>query len=166
MAIFDPAYTWAIPHEDYDLSGAITPEPNGGWARYGINSIANPDIDLKTLTPAGGKQRMKQKYWDHFRLGEIKSQKVASKAFDMIINCEYNGAKILQRAVGANPDGGIGDETLALVNKIPAATLIPLLCAKQAEHYQEEYEAAKKKGQNYPLASLQARAKLIPPQDA
>jgi len=167
MAEFEVAYPWAIPHEDYDLSGKITPEPNGGWARFGINSKAHPEIKLEDLTPASAKQIMKRSYWDHFRLGEIRSQAIASKIFDMIINCEYNAVKIVQRAVGAAADGGIGDKTLALIDRLSVTVLMPLLCQKQAEHYQDEYEQEKKKGKQdeYPIKSLLNRAALVPPKD-
>ena len=37
--------------------------------------------------------------------------------FDMCVNSGSRGAKILQKCIGANPDGGIGPKTLALMEK-------------------------------------------------
>ena len=36
--------------------------------------------------------------------------------FDMCVNSGSRGAKILQKCIGANPDGGIGPKTLALMD--------------------------------------------------
>lgn len=57
------------------LEGGEQPHPDGnGRARWGINSKANPDVDLDTLTREEAVKRYKDKYWDGNKIGDLPAQ--------------------------------------------------------------------------------------------
>lgn len=56
----------------------------GGYAKYGINSAANPDINVKDLTPEKAVEAYKTRYWDK-RLDEY-SPAFQAVAFDALVN--------------------------------------------------------------------------------
>jgi type VI secretion system secreted protein VgrG len=69
-------------------------------------------------------------------MGEIISQVVASKVFDMGVNMGIGTAvKILQKALGVAVDGVFGSGTLAAVNAASDA-LLPAYKQALAAHYQ------------------------------
>jgi lysozyme family protein len=158
---FEVAFEWMIPHEDFGVTGKVTQEPGGGIAKYGINSKAYPHVDVRNLTEEQAKAIYLADFWNHFLVGEFLSQQVASKVFDMLVNLGHTAVKLLQEAVGAPVDGGMGSLTLSLANKVASSILIPQLCQRQAEHYRERAE----KDPNYPLQGLLGRAACVPPKD-
>jgi len=169
MAGFEAAFDYAMSNEDFERKGVVTNEPNGGIAKYGINSKSHPDIDVRSLTFDQAKQILRKDYWDHFQLIGVASQQVASKLFDTIVNLKYDAVKIMQRIVGVKDDGGIGTATLAAINKWNTVELLKAFCTMQAEHYKEE---AKKHldtsklpyfvDSTYPLNGLLIRAAKLP----
>lgn len=75
-----------------------------------------PGEHLKTI--------YKTRYWDAVRADELPAG-VDYVVFDMAVNSgPGRAAKILQRCVGAIPDGAIGPKTMALVNGIPEKDII------------------------------------------
>ena len=79
---------------------------------------------MKKLTPEDVKPFYKKKFWDVCRCDDMPSG-IDYLVFDYAVNAGCGGcAKVLQRAVGVVPDGGIGAVTLAAVNAIPEAELI------------------------------------------
>ena len=79
---------------------------------------------MRKLTPEDVKPFYKKKFWDLCKCDELKSG-IDYLVFDFAVNAGPGGsAKILQRAVGVTPDGGIGPITLAAVNAIPEVELI------------------------------------------
>lgn len=56
----------------------------GGYAKYGINSDANPGIDVKKLTPEEATEIYKNKYWDK-RLDNFQPA-FQAVAFDALVN--------------------------------------------------------------------------------
>ena len=66
----------------------------------------------------------KSLYWDKVRCDALAAG-VDLVVFDMAVNSGVSrSAKILQRCVGAVPDGVIGPRTMGLVNGIPAKDII------------------------------------------
>jgi hypothetical protein len=55
-----------------------------GYAKYGINSHANPDIDVKNLTPEKAREVYKSRYWDK-RLDDY-DPAFQAVAFDALVN--------------------------------------------------------------------------------
>jgi lysozyme family protein len=158
MSDFEPAFDYAMSNEDFERKGTVTKEPNGGIAKYGINSKAHTGLDIASLTFDQAKEILRKDYWDHFRLIGVASQQVASKLFDTIVNMKYDAVKIMQRIVGVKDDGGIGTTTLAAINKWNTVELLKAFCAMQAKHYEDEA----KKDSTYPLAGLLVRAAKLP----
>ena len=79
---------------------------------------------MKKLTPEDVKPFYKKKFWDVCKCDDMPSG-IDYLVFDFAVNAGCGGcAKVLQRAVGVVPDGGIGPITLAAVNKHDAAELI------------------------------------------
>ncbi len=70
--------------QDIEGGAKVVNEPNGGIAKYGINSIANPNVDVRNLTAEGAAEILKTKYWDD-RLEEFDPQFQAI-AFDALVN--------------------------------------------------------------------------------
>lgn len=65
------------------------------------------------------KELYKHKYWDIFKLDEIKSQKVARQIFDTAVNCgSKTAAKIAQRILGIKDDGKITNSLIEQLKKI------------------------------------------------
>jgi len=79
---------------------------------------------MKKLTPDDVKPFYKKKFWDVCRCDDMPSG-IDYLVFDFAVNAGCGGsAKVLQRAVGVVPDGGIGPITLAAVSKYNADELI------------------------------------------
>lgn len=59
---FDTAVNFVI--DRLEGGDQIVQEPGGGIAKYGINSIANPDVDVANLTRQDAINIYKERYWD------------------------------------------------------------------------------------------------------
>lgn len=57
----------------------------GGVAKYGINSVANPDVDVETLTQDSAYQLAKEKYYDKFGIDKLPPQ-MRLVVFDRVFN--------------------------------------------------------------------------------
>lgn len=60
----------------------------GGWTRYGIAEKYHEEVweDGCGPTKQEAAEIYREKYWEPYGLGELDSQKVATKAFDMLVN--------------------------------------------------------------------------------
>lgn len=124
MAFYEPAFNLTMSHEDAALSGKISDEPNGGKARLGINSIANPDAVAAGFYTMPVDEALswaanfyKYRYWVPIQGYSIQNQDVANKIFDLAVNLGIEQAiKLTQRAVGTQIDGILGQTTLAAIN--------------------------------------------------
>jgi lysozyme family protein len=163
-AQFDPAFRYGMLNEDYNLTGAITPEPRGGFAKYGINSLAHPDVDLQTLTLAGAEQIEEQEYWFQPGLGKLVNQQFASKLYDTGLNLGIGSAiELAQAILHLDIDGVLGSKTLAAINGAETPWLINAFAAAQADHYRARAKECAAQGKAYPLKGLLARAAKLPP---
>lgn len=119
---------------------ANDPDDVGGETRFGISKAQYPDLDIRNLTLDQAKEIYERDYWNSLRLGEIASDRVAWKVFDIAVNCGTpRAANMLQRAVGVEQDGIVGRETIARVNENIAIrntqTVLDTLAELQARHY-------------------------------
>lgn len=140
MADFQIAFTRTMKFEDYNLSGVVTPEPNGGIARFGINSIAHPEVypEMQTCSRERAleiaEQVMRTAYW---RFDGVEDQDVANKLFDMAVNMGLGQAvRLLQRIVQETADGTIGPLTLTATNDYNASMLVDALRTASIDFYQ------------------------------
>ena len=91
------------------------PSDHGKETKYGISKSANPDINVTTLTWTNAKDVYNKRYWIPCKC-EVLPTRIAALAFDSAVNHGVSkSAKFVQKAVGAVPDGIIGELTLKRV---------------------------------------------------
>ena len=138
MAEFDPAIRVVLRHEG---GYSNNPRDKGGETNFGISKRSYPRLDIKSLTRVEARVIYRRDFWRPGRYGSIRSQAVATKAFDMAVNMgRKRAAKILQSAVNElggrlKVDGVIGPRTLRAANSLPPRSLQKELRAQAALYY-------------------------------
>lgn len=83
--------------------GGFTPNDAGaGPTNFGINQRANPDVNVKSLTPESASQIRKQRYWDAIK-GDTLPPQTAMVAYDAAINQGQDYARQLVERTGGDP---------------------------------------------------------------
>jgi lysozyme family protein len=167
MALFQPAFSYMIRNEDFHLSGAVVPEPNGGKERFGINSEANPEAvadGFYTMTTHAAlmyaESLYQSKYWNGRGLDKITSQQVASKLFDVGVNMGNIGVvDVLHRTHGVD-----SSHTVSSINAMKPATFLANFIVALKERYHAIVQANPDTYQKY-LNGWLARADKLPPAD-
>ena len=143
MAQFEPAIRVVLRHEG---GYATNPRDKGGETMYGISQRSYPRLDIKSLDRDGAMAIYLRDFWKPGRYGSIRSQSVATKAFDLAVNMgRKTAARLLQTAVNEmdgrrlggklKVDGVIGPRTLKAVNSLAPANLLTELRAQAALRY-------------------------------
>ncbi len=148
MANFDHAFELTMKAEG---GYVCDPDDPGGETYMGVARSRNPkwggwiDIDLLKGKPnfpksldsdenVQGKVKAlyEQNYWDKVQGDKIQNQDVAESIFDFAVNAgPRTSAKLAQLAVEAEPDGIIGENTLAKINQeVPKTFLAVFTLAK------------------------------------
>lgn len=118
--IFDYAFEKVIGHEGGYI---FDPRDPGGETKFGISKRAYPNEDIKNLTLARAKQIYKSDYWNKCRCDDLPFE-VRFDVFDAAVNSGVRQASIwLQRAVGAKPDGVIGNLTIKAAQQMDGMTI-------------------------------------------
>ncbi len=118
--IFDHAFEKVIGHEG---GYVFDPRDPGGETKFGISKRAYPNEDIKNLTLARAKQIYRADYWNRCRCDDLPFE-VRFDVFDAAVNSGVRQASIwLQRAVGAKPDGVIGNLTIKAAQQIDGMTI-------------------------------------------
>lgn len=118
---FDEAFEKTIGHE-----GGLSDDPQdrGGLTKYGISQRAYPSIDIKALTLDDAKLIYRRSYWDACQCGQLPAW-IAGQVFDAAVNSGVKQASLwLQRAVGTQPDGIIGAQTIACARRADPGTAV------------------------------------------
>lgn len=103
------------------------PQDRGGLTKYGVAQNANPRVDVQNLNLAGAMRVYFDAYWTPARCNQI-PYPVQIMHFDAAVNHGVGtAARMLQRAVGATPDGVIGPVTLAKLQAMPPAQIVDAL---------------------------------------
>lgn len=123
--IFEECFKLLIPNEG-GLS--LDREDRGNWtsgaighgklkgSKYGISAASYPDLDIANLTLDDARFIYRRDFWDELQLDAIPDQ-IDFDMFDMAINSGISRAiKLLQKTVGAEPDGVLGPKTLHKTN--------------------------------------------------
>lgn len=63
----------------------IAQEPRGAIAKFGINSEANPDVDVANLDREGAIKLYKKRYWDAYKIDDV-PENLQFLAFDIAVN--------------------------------------------------------------------------------
>lgn len=143
MADVGKAWSFVLGNEDPNKTGAVTEEPNGGHARFGINSLAHPEAAARGFFTMPKEQALeyaedtfKYDYWSRILGYNIAPplQIVASKWADLVFNAgTKEGVIIVQRALNTlrpqplRVDGIAGAGTIAALNTFLKATQVEQL---------------------------------------
>ena len=99
---FDDAAAFTMGEE----GGYVKNDAGKGETNLGVNKTANPDIDVKALTPEKAKWEVyKPRYWDAIGGDEIAAQNptLAKVAFDTAFNMGVEPAKQMLKQSGGDP---------------------------------------------------------------
>lgn len=152
MADPNIAFLFTMHNEDSTLSGVVSPEPNGGKARFGVNSVAHPealtDGFYEMSKPAAWAYAFKIyliDYWHPVQGDNIVNQLLANKIADLSYDLNAKPmVKIVQRAANSvignlelTVDGVMGPKTLAQVNGLDSVALYSAIKSYAKEYYQD-----------------------------
>ena len=116
-----PNFAFAIAFVLDQEGGYVANDAGRGETNMGINSSANPGVDVKSLTEAQATVIYKAQYWDSIAL-DLLPIRLGVAVFDGAVNSGPRTAvTLLQRAVGVTEDGVLGPVTAAAVRNMPTA---------------------------------------------
>ena len=93
------------------------PDDLGGETKYGISKRAYPDLDINNLTEVDAMLIFHRDYYLPLNIQSFVDERIAWQVFDFGVNAGVRrSAKMIQRIVGAFPDGVIGEKTLEKIN--------------------------------------------------
>lgn len=137
--------TW----EDVGLTGVVTSNKRTGKrTRFGIDETWHPEMTnstfYTTMSNSDALDLAQTTYYGQYAkplcIDHINGQQIANKVLSLGINIGVrNASKLLQLAANVpfQPDGIIGDITLAMVNlKTPPQTLLANLTQRAVEYYE------------------------------
>jgi len=75
---------------------------SGAPVNYGVNQGANPDIDVKSLTPDTAKQILHDRYWVTSGADQIADPALATVVYDTAVNMGPGMAKAMLKASGGD----------------------------------------------------------------
>lgn len=115
-------------------TGKIGKGQNKG-TKYGITAMSYPTLDIKNLTLDDARAIYKRDFWDKVKADDL-PYGVDYIVWDMAVNHGPKKAvELLQRAIGAVPDGIIGPRSMDRVNKRDPEDMIVETCARRAVYY-------------------------------
>lgn len=126
---FDQAFERLIGHEGGYVSAesARRNDDPGGETKFGISKRSYPGEDIAGLTLERAKLLYRRDYWGPAGCDALPDG-VRFDLFDLAVNSGVRtAARLLQQAVGAEPDGIIGPRTLQAVQSMPAPRLVARL---------------------------------------
>lgn len=88
--------------DNFEGGDKVANEPKGGIAKFGINSIANPDVDVKNLTREGAVKLKTERYWNAIKADEL-PESIRFIAYDTAVNHGVEKAKELIEKANGNP---------------------------------------------------------------
>lgn len=165
---FPIAFSYMLENEDPDSTGEVTDEPNGGKARFGINSIFHPEAVKAGFYEMEQDQGLRyakgiylKVYWNGRGFATIANQQVATKLFDTAVNMGNGGElEVLQKTLA-----------VPITHRMDAATQEGLasigdnflsgLVVNLKKRYQEIYDANPEKYKNV-IAGWLTRAERLP----
>lgn len=88
--------------DKFEGGATLANEPKGAVAKFGINSAANPDVDVKGLTREKAVELYKSRYWNAIGANEL-PESIRFVAFDTAVNHGVAKAKELIAKANGNP---------------------------------------------------------------
>jgi len=113
------------------------PDDPGGETKYGISKRSYPNEDIRHLTKRRAAQIYQKDYWDLCRCDDL-PWPVNGALFDAAVNHGRSRAvKMLQKTVGARPDGVIGVKTIFQVMAMDEDECCARFLARRAKFYSD-----------------------------
>lgn len=117
----------------------------GGMTYAGIARNMNPQwpgwpvIDQGGTPPADMvREFYRQGFWNPLKLDDVSDQAVARNIFDFAVNAGLKtSAKLAQVAVGATPDGAIGQRTVQAINDTPPEVFVLRFALAKVARYRD-----------------------------
>lgn len=127
---FDQAFEATVGHEGGYVND---PRDQGGETKFGVSKRAYPDEDIRGLTIMRARELYRRDYWDRCQCDQLPVW-IAGQVFDAAVNSGVGKAAIwLQRAVGAQPDGSIGAQTIACARRADPGTAVARFNAQRLQ---------------------------------
>jgi lysozyme family protein len=113
------------------------PDDSGGETKFGVAKNANMDLDITNLTWDEAKGVYYNRYWQG-GVCDMMPPRVAVLHFDGCVNHGIKRAsKFLQIAVGAEPDGEIGPQTLEMLSSNDEFAVCEQICNLREQFYRD-----------------------------
>jgi lysozyme family protein len=116
---------------------SITDDPRdpGGLTKYGISQRAFPSLNIRDLTEQQALGIYREHYWNRVR-GDDLPEGVDLCVLDCAVNQGVSKAvKLLQRAVGASPDGVLGPSTMNSLRALKPSQVVTRFMQERAAAY-------------------------------
>ena len=128
---FERAVKFVLSQEGGFVDDPIDP---GGRTKYGISQKSYPDLNIEYLTTEQAIAIYRRDYWE--QLPALVSDGLAFLLFDCAVNVGNDRAiKLLQRAIGAAPDGFFGPVSRKALAKYEPREAMIRFQAERARHY-------------------------------
>ena len=117
--------------------GGYVNDPNdrGSETKYGISKRAYPNLDIKNLTLEQAKDIYYKDYWCVCKCDNLPDA-ISFMVFDFCVNAGCNRAiKTLQKCVGVNADGVIGNQTIGACNSANVHKVIEEYTQRKIDFY-------------------------------
>jgi lysozyme family protein len=121
------------PNDRGNFTGCKVGVGENKGTNRGISACSYPNEDIKNMSVARAKQIYHDDFWNPI-FGDQLPAGPDLCTFDSAVNSgRSRGVKWLQRAVGAEADGVVGPQTIALVNKADDHVTIDRMCDNRME---------------------------------
>jgi lysozyme family protein len=118
---FDQGLAFALAYETMgDVEGGKPHEvagDRGGFTKFGIAQNKNPDIDVRQLNLDTAIEYYRETYWPEAEKLPSSAPDLQALYFEGYMNMGRGATVSLQRAVGADPDGVLGPNSLRMLEK-------------------------------------------------
>lgn len=121
------------------------PKDRGNWTsgiigqgqlkgtKYGIAAMTYPSLDIKNLTVDDAKKIYYNQWWIPLKMNQF-PRALQYQMIDASINHGmHETSKMLQRAIGANPDGILGPVSISTLNRLDVNDVLMLFLSYRLE---------------------------------
>lgn len=92
------------------------PQDPGGETKYGISKRAYPELDIKNLSIERARDIYARDYYFRFSLDRLDNSTTAEWVLDWVVNSGTGAIRSIQRELGLEADGVVGNETVKALN--------------------------------------------------
>lgn len=101
--------------------------------KYGIAAMTYPSLDIKNLTLDDAKKIYYNQWWIPLKMNQF-PKALQYQMIDASINHGmHETSKMLQRAIGANPDGILGPVSISTLNRLDVNDVLMLFLSYRLE---------------------------------